>query len=96
MSDGLNNGLFKDPGDQGKAEATAWVNKEGITFSVTSNGNMINLSGDTKLEYTNTGFWEVFGYYCSGTLETGSQKIVGTTYHNGNYVNSAEFTLIAK
>lgn len=96
MSDGLDNGLFKDEGDKGKTEATAFVNKEGITFTVVLDGKELQLSGTTKLEYTYANFWELNGYYCSGALEIGSHKIVGTTYHNGNYVDSASFTLITK
>ncbi|HUW21876.1 MAG TPA: hypothetical protein VMW41_04385 [Candidatus Bathyarchaeia archaeon] len=96
MSDGLNNGQFKDESDKGKAEADAFVNEENITFSVTLNDSELKLSGATKMEYTNAGFWEVNGYYCTGILEIGSYKIVGTTYHKGNYVDSASFTLIAK
>lgn len=96
MSDGLNNGQFKDKSDNGKAEATTWVNNENITFSVSLNGTELNLSSTAKLEYTYAGYWELFGYYCSGVLATGSRKIIGTTYHKGNYVDSASFTLNAK
>jgi len=96
MSDGLNDGQFKDGSDKGKADANAFVNEEIITFSVFLNSSVLKLNDDTKLEYTYAGHWELYGYYCSGALATGSHKIIGTTYHKGNYVDSASFTLTAK
>lgn len=97
MSDGMNGGLFRDKEDKSEAEAIAYVNKEDITFSVILNGSELKLSGATKIEYNNyADFWEINGYYCTGILEKGSHKIVGTSYHGGNYVDSASLTLIAK
>jgi len=96
MSDGLNNGQFKDGSDKGKTEANVFVNEENITFSVSLNNSELKLTGSTKLEFATPGSWELFGYYCTGVLETGSYKIAGTTYHKDNFVDSATFTLIAK
>ena len=74
MSDGMNF-LYKDKGDKDKTEATAWVNKEGVTFLVTLNGGELKLSGTTKIEYNNyAGFWEIIGYYCTGILKKGLIK----------------------
>ena len=81
-------------GDNGYNEAGA--DYENISFSVTLNGTDLELYGSTRIEYNHgVGFWEINGYYHSGTLEKGTYEIVATTYRGGNYFGTVTFFIIA-
>jgi hypothetical protein len=68
-----------------------------IGLTVTMNGVPLAMDGETVVEYNDgAGFWEVNSYHCTGALPAGSYLIVGTSYRRGQYVDSAQFELIAR
>jgi len=68
-----------------------------ISFSVTLNGDELDLYGSTKIEYNpGAGFWEINGYYHTGMLQGTTYEIIGISYHSGDYVDSATFYIIAE
>ncbi|MFZ2630157.1 MAG: DUF1566 domain-containing protein [Desulfosalsimonadaceae bacterium] len=79
-------------GANGEAEAIA--DKPNIALAVTMNGEALPMDGDTVIQYNDAaGFWEINSYHCTGTLTQGTYNITGTSYKNGNYVDSANFVL---
>ncbi len=75
------------------SEAEAIADKPNIVLDVTMNGSTLPMDGDTVIEYNGEGFWEINSYHCTGSLAPGTYNITGTSYRNGNYVDSANCVL---
>ena len=66
-----------------------------ISFSVTLNGDELDLYGSTEIEYNSgAGFWEINGYYHTGVLGNTTYQIIGISYRSGEYVDSATFYIV--
>jgi len=79
-----------------ESETQAIADKPIISLGVTMNGDPLPMDGDTIVQYNEgAGLWEINSYHCTSTLTSGAYNITGTSYRNGNYVDSADCVLTA-
>ncbi len=78
------------------SESEAKNDFDHISLKVSMDGIDLPADGGKRVEYNHgAGFWEINSYHCSGELSPGEYLVVGTSFRNDVYVDSARFTLVA-
>jgi hypothetical protein len=81
--------------DNGEAEARADL--PNIELRVSMDGVDVPMDGGTVVEQNSgANSWEINSYHYTGALAAGDHTVIGTSYKNSVYVDSASFILRAE